>query len=115
MDGWNNPTSDISVCGRWEEVLKHFRACQVPHANLMKLAGLVLSLPGSNASVERVFPLMNDLWNSGKSQLKVETVKAMLQVRTHFSMSCVEFSNKLSSTNEVLKKIHSSEKYTKTN
>lgn len=109
MDGWNNPTSDISVCGRWEEVFGK------GNANLMKLASLVLSLPGSNASVERVFPLMNDLWNSGKSQLKVETVKAMLQVRTHFSMSCVEFSNKLSSTNEVLKKIHSSEKYTKTN
>lgn len=101
----------FQFCGRRNEALKHFRTCQVPHSCLLKLAGLVLCLPGSYTSVKRVFSLINYLWNSGKkSQFKVTTTTTMLTVRTHFNLSCAKFSSKLSNTNTRLKKTHSSEK-----
>jgi hypothetical protein len=51
-----------------------------------------MALPGSNAAVERVFSVINALWTDEKNRLKIQTVKALTIVKTHFKdFSCAEF------------------------
>lgn len=33
---WNDTTTTIIVCGRWDEVIKHFWESSVPHVNIKK-------------------------------------------------------------------------------
>ena len=48
-----------------------------------------MAIPGSNAFVERVFSLANSQWTDVRNKLKVETVKAILQVKVNFDgFSC---------------------------
>jgi hypothetical protein len=41
-----------------------------------------LALPGTNAEVERIFSVINILWTDEKNKFKVETVKAIIVVKT---------------------------------
>lgn len=108
---WNTSAPAVSVASKWNAVMNHFTRVEVPHVNLQKLAEVVLCLPGSNAPVERVFSLMNDVWTAEKSRFLVETIKAILIVKTNFKLSCLEFVEKISKNKNILRQIHSSEKY----
>jgi len=44
-------------------------------------------LSGTNAPVERVFPLMNDLWTENKSQKSHEIVKSVLITKVNLAIS----------------------------
>ena len=77
----------------------------------MEIASLIMCLPGSNSSVERLFSAMNSIWTDEKSRMKVETVKALLQLKTNFYFSCEELTVKLHGNEQIIKKIHSSHKY----
>lgn len=96
---------------RWVECFKHFETKQVPCANLKLLAELVHSLPGTNAPVERVFTLMNNFWTANKSQLKVETMKCMLLLKCNVNLSCAQFHDTIKVNSNLVKAIHSSDKY----
>lgn len=70
----------------------------------------LLTVPGTNAPTERVFSLMNAMWTADKTALKVDTLHAMLQVK--FNMGkCERFLDILNHDPELVKKIHTSEKY----
>lgn len=103
---WNLP-----VGLKWINICEYFKMNHIQYTNLMKLSQLIMCLPGSNAPVERIFSTMNLIWTDQKNRLKVETVKAILSVKTNFNMSCDEFSKKLSENENVLRQIHSSDKY----
>ena len=67
-----------------------------------------LSLPGTNAAIERVFSTVNKVRTSDKSQLSVETLKAILCVKYYLTNSCEKFHDLLNNDNNLLKKkIHS--------
>lgn len=100
----------VSVDERWIEIISHFRNSNVPFENVLKMVEFALCLPGTNAVTERIFSLINILCTSEKSQLQVETLKHMVMVRHHYK-TCENFYNFISSYEELLKKIHSSEKY----
>jgi hypothetical protein len=54
----------------------------------------VLGIPDSNASLERMFSLMNAFWTNERNQLSIETVQEILITKTHFKdISCVDFYN----------------------
>jgi hypothetical protein len=59
----------------------------------MKLqAEFMLSLPGSNAAIERLFFLANIMWSKEKNQLYVDAVKAVKIVKTRFiGIRCDQF------------------------
>jgi hypothetical protein len=59
-----------------------------------------------------VLSIVNDIWTVKKSRLKVETLSAITFVKYNVNMSCDAFSTKLSGNEQLLKKIHSSKKYT---
>jgi uncharacterized protein YjaZ len=71
-----------------------------------------LALPGSNAQIELVFSIINVLWSDEKNKLKIETVKALTIVKTHFKdLSCSEFFSQISKEKIFLEHVHKSEKY----
>lgn len=46
-----------------------------------------------------------------KTQISLEKLKVILQVKCNFSNTCEEFYNNISENNELLKKVNCSEKY----
>ena len=110
LEEWK--TSETRLSQRWSTVVTHFKENDIPHTNLDRLASVVMCLPGSNTPVERVFSQINDLWTAARNRFTVPTIRAMLIVKTNFNLPCQEFMEKLAKDRAILKKIHSSEKYT---
>ena len=75
----------------------------------IKLPEFFFCFPGTNAATERVFSIMNNFWTSDKTQLKVDT--GILISKINFNLSCTDFYKKIKNEKEVLKNIHSSQKY----
>ena len=62
--------------------------------NLSSLALSLLSLPYSNASIERMFSQMNEVHSKLRNRLSVRSVEAILQIRyglTLQSLNCSTF------------------------
>lgn len=65
----------------WVDVFKIESVIEnVDFSNLKKIVEFFLCIPGTNASVERVFSHMNCLWTDEKNRLRTKTVKAMITV-----------------------------------
>jgi hypothetical protein len=79
--------------------------------NLKKIVEFFCCIPGTTASIERLFSRMNSLWTNEKNTLSVKTVKAMLIVKVFPNKDCVEFHNLVTHNHSLLEKIQSSEKY----
>jgi hypothetical protein len=59
-----------------------------------------------------VFSLINAIWTDEKNRLKIETVKAVIIVKTYFkNLSCAEFYNQILNEKEILEQVHKAEKY----
>uniref|UniRef100_A0A915CR54 Uncharacterized protein n=1 Tax=Ditylenchus dipsaci TaxID=166011 RepID=A0A915CR54_9BILA len=56
---------------------------------------IVLFIQLANAFVEQVFSLCKSLWKDARNSLKVEMLKAPLQVRVNFDINCAGVSNRL--------------------
>jgi hypothetical protein len=57
---WKNEQKNAGE--RWVELLQHFVHNNIEFCEILKIVQFALALPGTNAPVERVFSLMNDLW-----------------------------------------------------
>ena len=55
--------------------------------------------------------LLNNFWTSNKSSIKIETVKAMLNAKVNYELSCEEFYNKFHDNKAFLQAVTFSEKY----
>jgi hypothetical protein len=75
---------------------------------MKKVVELLLWLPGSNASIERMFSRMNYVWSEDKSRFHVDTIQAILAVKTNIYL-CEAFSQEPASNLGEQKKRHSSE------
>lgn len=107
---WNADKVEVST--RWVEIFQHLDSESCDYEEITKIAEFVLCLPGSTASVERVFSNVNDTWTEEKTRLKVETLKAMISVKVNSKMSCLEFYGFVKTQPEMLRKVASKEKYT---
>ncbi|KAG0726137.1 hypothetical protein GWK47_037206 [Chionoecetes opilio] len=111
LEEWKR--EDTPLIQKWGSVISHFQLNEIPLINIARLASVVICLPGSNAPVERVFSLMNDMWTAERNRFTVSTMKALLTVKTNFNhLPCQDFMEMLTKNKPILKKIHSSEKYT---
>lgn len=110
----NSWIKDDKLAGdKWVEIFNYFDEKNIGYKNILKLIEFSLCLPASNGPTERVFSISNNMWTSEKSQLKVDTLQSLLITKINFQMSCAEFRVFLSNRNDILKKIHSTEKYQK--
>jgi hypothetical protein len=103
---WNNASCNIG--DRWKEIFAHFKKEQITYNEIELLVSFCLTMPGSNASVECIFALMNSLWTDERNRLQLDTVKSILIVKTHYKdvSSCSEFFDIISKDQKLLKKIH---------
>lgn len=95
---------------RWLQVFSHFEENSIPFHNCLLLVQYIFCLPGTNAPTERIFSLMNALWTSEKTNMKVETVRAMLHVKYNMG-KCEQFLETLNQNPEIVRKFHGVEKY----
>jgi hypothetical protein len=90
----------------------HFTKQGINSRNIKCLVSFCLALPGTNAAVEHVFSLINAIWTDEKNRLKIETVKALIIVKTYFkNLSCSEFYDQILNEKEILEQVHKSDKY----
>jgi hypothetical protein len=88
------------------------RARRLYSQNISRVVEFSLSLPGTNAAVERVFSLVNALWSDERTRLEVSTVKSIVLVKHHFrNYKCPEFHEFILQNRKILEQIHSSTKY----
>jgi hypothetical protein len=101
----------ITTEQRWLAVFRDLEAKDIKIPNLKVVVEFVLSLPGTNASVERAFSLINNFWGSEKSAMSKECVKAMLIIQMNCHLSCTEMYDKIKKNKSLLKSLASTEKY----
>ena len=106
---WNHDKTPSDQ--HWVEVFTELKNRDISQKQIIKLIEYIFCLPGTNASTERVFSQMNNLWTEEKTQLRVSTLKSLLILKFNVKLSCLEFYNMLKTKPELLKKIISSEKY----
>jgi hypothetical protein len=59
-----------------------------------------------------VLSLINAIWTDEKNRLKIEAVKALINVKTYFkNLSCAEFYDQILNEKEILEQVHKSDKY----
>lgn len=97
---------------RWVEIFQYFAKNHIPHQHILTIVSYILCLPGTSATVERIFSLIKDIWSDDKSQLQIETLKCILYVRYNIKMTCLEFYNFLKNQPQMLQAIGSNAKYT---
>ena len=90
---------------KWKRIFK----ANLP--GLYIIVSKILSIPVSNAFVERVFSLCTAQWTDQRNLLHVETVKSLVQVKVNYNLDCPQMYNLLISSPKLLKQIMGSEKY----
>ena len=76
---WNNTTNTIQF---WSEVLQYKNAAREnPFSLISQLAITILSLPHSNAEVERVFSSMNIIKTKQRNRMSLKTINALILLR----------------------------------
>lgn len=101
----------VTTEDRWVEVFQFLEAQHLPYVEFSRIVEFALCLPGSSAPCERVFSLAKQLWKTESTNLKVETLNAMLKVKYNMEMKCVEFYEFLKNEQELLQRISSQDKY----
>jgi hypothetical protein len=110
LEVWNEK-NDQNVTEKLCEMLAHSTKENIYAVNIKCLISFCLALPGYNAPIERGFSIRNVLRSDEKNRLKIETVKALTIVKTHFKdVSCSEFFPQISKGKVFLEQIHKSDK-----
>lgn len=102
---WNS--RNICTEDRWLELFQMESRLK----NVKILCEFIFCLPGTSASLERFFSNINNYWTSEKSQMKLSTLEAIMQVYTNFNETCSEMFQFLKGQPQILKAILSSRKY----
>lgn len=109
INEWNE--QKLNCEERWKKIFSYSKEYGISFENFSQLIQLIMCVPGTNAPTERIFSIMNKIWSAEKTQLNINTLKAMLIVKTNFDLSCIEFYSRLAEDECILEKISSSEKY----
>ena len=98
--------SEAPVVEKWATLLKHTHT-----PNMTALASFLLSVPITNASVERVFSLMTGCWTDTRNRCSVNLIKSEIQVKSNFTFSCKDFYTYVVKEKVLLNAARSNKKY----
>lgn len=99
------------VDSKWVDIFAEMETNSYKFKNLLLLVSKILSIPCSNAFVERIVSFTSSHWTDTRNQCNVGLRRAELQVRVNFPFDCVQFYHYIKEKKEVLKAASSSEKY----
>jgi len=108
-DGSGSTSDDVSCDTKCAAVFRKAGTEKLP--NLLKIITFVMSIPASNAAVERVLSLMGSVWSDTRNRCSTELIKAELQVKMNFDMDCQSFHKFVKDKKELLRSAGSSNKY----
>ena len=100
---------------KWVKVFCHFKHQNISVGNLRKVMKYIFCLPGTSTFAERTFSMMKTIWSEEKSTMKKSTVEGLLICKLGIGLSCSEFCKEIRNNKQFLKKVHSSEKYERSN
>jgi hypothetical protein len=110
MSDWN--TNLITTIERWSEVFEFVQSEGISLRNVRIILEFSLAIPGTSASVERVFSITNALWTDEKNSFLVETIKAVIVTKIYFqNLSCNDFYTLILNKPKLLQEIRLSQKY----
>lgn len=108
---WN--AEKVHAERRWLECFDFFNSKSFGFKELLLIVEYGFALPGSNCPCERVFSLTNNVWTDDVSTINIATLKNRLFLKFNVEMNCTNFHTFISTQENLLKKVHSSEKYEK--
>jgi hypothetical protein len=79
--------------------------------NLYKLIQFVLSIPGSNAFVERVFSLMNLKWTDSRNKCSADLIKSEIIISKNVIDTCKDYFVRVEQNRQILEAAKSNKKY----
>ena len=80
-----------STSEKWVAVFQNIGKANL--INMFRIVSFVLSVPGSNAFVERIFSLMTIKWSDSRNRCSTELIKNELQISVNnCDLSCKDFS-----------------------
>jgi hypothetical protein len=88
---------DMPIDRKW---VKMFASCD-EFKEVPKLVAKILSIPISNAYVERIFSILGNTWTDGRNLTRVELVKSELCTKFNFDMTCADFLDFLNKSEQV--------------
>ena len=97
----------------WIKIFSNFRENSTRLTNMEKLVEFAFCLAGTSTEVERIFSLMNNIWDDNKSRLDIDTLNAILTIQYNSNMSCLEFFECIKGNTKFLFSALSEEKYNK--
>jgi len=113
MQNWK---SGSKAEDRWCEIFETLEKNNISIKYFTIILEYSMAIPGTNASMERVFSITNVLWTDENNRFIVDTIRSIIIVKQHFkNVSCTEFYTFLLEHPQLLKLIISSKKYKKSN
>lgn len=98
-----------STSEKWVAVFQNLGKANL--INMFRIVSFVLSVPGSNAFVERIFSLMTIKWSDSRNRCSTELIKNELQISVNCDLSCNDFSLAMQEEKGLLESVKSSKKY----
>lgn len=80
-------SKEMCATDMWTLIFK----CNPEFNQISQIVCKALSIPVSNAFVERVFSIMESVWRDDRNRMRVALVKAELCARVNIDMRCEEF------------------------
>lgn len=96
---------------RWAEIFLKMQNNHFAFSELAQIIEFVLCLTGTSSPVERVFAKGKKIWKQESSNLQVDSLGALLQIKCNMDWSCIDFFNFLKTRPDLLRKISSQDKY----
>lgn len=107
-------SNSTSTADRWVEVFTHLDEQDQEYSGFLAVVEYILCLSATTASVERTFSAIHKSWTSDKTQMGIETLKAMTMVKCNMEFACNQFYDYIKDKPELLRKITGSAKYKST-
>lgn len=95
-----------STSEKWVAVFQNLGKANL--INMFRIVSFVLSVPGSNAFVERIFSLMTIKWSDSRNRCSTELIKNELQISVNCDLSCNDFSLAMQKEKRLLESVKSS-------
>lgn len=96
---------------KWIQLFKNFSDKNISINNLQKIVEFIFCLPGTSASIERLFSIMKSVWSPERNRLLESNVGALLFCKTNINLTCSEFYDYIKSDKHFLNKVQSVDKY----
>ncbi|KAH7708136.1 hypothetical protein AAVH_24618 [Aphelenchoides avenae] len=88
----------LNVIGKWMVILKNASLIE-----MRKLVGALLTVFSSNAYCESVFSIAKRIWTPEKSNLYVDTLRALLAIKCNSDVECTDMHDILCADRDLLK------------